>query len=296
MSIMIDSQFRERLRYGTDDFPIGFFENELSEMQDYTFPLHWHPEFEILSTIDHEIDYQVDQAHYLLSPGDSIFVNGNVLHGLRQIPAPSYEQLPNIVFSSMVVASETSVITTKYIRKISTCESLPCIVLRKGYGWHDDVLALLDEVYTHMRSHDECYEMIVQRCLIEIFEAFYEHFDELPRIEASRRQINTQVRIQQMLDYIQTHYSDRLTLDSIAAAAGISRSEAGRCFKSYMNCTPMDVVTQHRLSTARKLLVETDLTILEISMACGFNSEHYFSRAFHDYYGTSPGKIRNLGK
>ena len=102
--------------------------------------------------------------------------------------------------------------------------------------------------------------------------------------------------IQQMLTYIYAHYAESVTLDDIARAADISRSEAGRCFNAYLECSPVDALIQYRLQTAYRLLGDTTLTLQEISHACGFNSVNYFSRQFRRTYGYAPGQNRTLGK
>lgn len=86
------------------------------------------------------------------------------------------------------------------------------------------------------------------------------------------------------------------TLDDIAGAANISRSEAGRCFNAYLGCSPVDALIQYRLQTAYRLLGDTTLAFQEISHACGFNSVNYFSRQFRRTYGYAPGQNRTLEK
>ena len=68
--------------------------------------------------------------------------------------------------------------------------------------------------------------MIVQRNLSCIFEYIFAHFTDFPKSEATRIQIKNQIRIQKMLSYIYEHYADNVTLEDIASAANISRSEA----------------------------------------------------------------------
>ena len=73
-----------------------------------------------------------------------------------------------------------------------------------------------------------------------------------------------------------------VTLQDIAHAAHVSRSEAGRCFHAYLGCSPVDALIQCRLQAARRLLSETTHTLQEISFACGFHSVSYFSRKFRN--------------
>ena len=82
----------------------------------------------------------------------------------------------------------------------------------------------------------------------------------------------------------------------IAGAANISRSEAGRCFNTYMGCSPVDALIQYRLQMAHRMLNDVTLTLQEISYCCGFNSVNYFSRQFRKIYGYTPAQTRTLGK
>jgi len=297
MPILLDRQLRrEQIPHDAVTFPITFFSDELASLPDWAGPLHWHPDFEIASAECGVLDYQVGQQHIRLEPGDSIFVNGNMLHGIRQLTGDVPDPMPNIVFSGTLAAPETSVIYQKYILPVIGCGTLPFIVFRHDEPDHSEVLRLVGEIYTAFREQDVCFEMTVQRNISRIFEYICRHFESLPRSEESRIQLTAQIRIQKMLTYIYEHYADAVTLEDIAGAANISRSEAGRCFQTYMNCSPVDALIRHRLQTARRLLNETTLTLQEISYDCGFHSVNYFSRQFKKLYGYAPSKNRTLGK
>lgn len=98
-----------------------------------------------------------------------------------------------------------------------------------------------------------------------------------------------------MLTYIYENYAGSVTLEDIAKAANISRSEAGRCFHKYMGCSPIDALIQYRLQIAHRLLSEKTLSLQEISFACGFNSVNYFSRQFKKTYGCTPSQNCQFG-
>ena len=296
MPMILDHQLREKINHDATIFPITYYCDELSAFPNHVGPLHWHPDFEIATAVSGVLDFQVGREHIILEKGDSIFVNGNMVHGIKQLSGDLPDPMPNIVFSGAVIAPETSAIYQKYIRPISCSDALPFIVFRHGNSWHNEINRLAEDIYCQLRDCNTCYEMVVQRNLNSIFEYLYRHFDDLPKSEATRIQINTQIRIQQMLAYIYTHYAESITLDDIARAADISRSEAGRCFNAYLGCSPVDALIQYRLQTAYRLLSDTTLTLREISNACGFNSVNYFSRQFRQTYGYAPGHYRTLGR
>lgn len=292
MPIVLNHQLREQIMHGSKIFPITYFQDELFELPNLAGPLHWHPEFEIATAENSVLDYQVGQQHIILEAGDSIFVNGNILHGVRQLSGDIPDLLPIIVFSDVTIASENSAIYQKYVQPIGCCDSLPFIVFRRKNPCHDRVIDLINDIYCLLREQSACYEMAVQRNLSSIFEYIYLHINDLPKSEATRIQIKNQIRIQQMLSYIYEHYAESVTLEEIAEAANISRSEAGRCFNAYMGCSPIDALIQYRLHIAYRCLHDKSMTLQEISDACGFNSVNYFSRQFKKKYGYAPGKNR----
>ena len=296
MAIILDYQLREQVPHDVEKFPITYFCDELAALPNWAGPLHWHPDFEIATAVSGVLDFQVGQHHVILKAGDSILVNGNILHGIKQLSGDIPDPMPNIVFSGALIASETSDIYQKYIQPVANCDALPFIVFDQKNSWHNEVNRLVKNVYGLMSEQGQCYEMAVQRELSSIFQCIFSNFDELPKTENTRIQINTQIRIQKMLSYIREHYAEAVTLEEIARSANISRSEAGRCFNAYVGCSPVDALIQHRLQVANRLIKDTTRSLQEISYSCGFNSVHYFSRQFRKTYGYTPGQYRALGK
>ena len=296
MLMFIDHRLQEQIPHDIAAFPIVFYCDELADLPNYAGLMHWHSYFEIATARTGVLDCQVGQDHILLEAGDSIIVNENTLHGIRQVSGVIPDPMPNLVFSGTVVAPERSTIYQKYIRPIVECDALPFIVFRHDDERCDEVHRLINDTYRAIDERTACYELVVQRNISHIFEYIFRNLDALPKSEASRIQLNTQIRIQKMLSYIYENYTKTITLKEIASAANISRSEAGRCFNAYLGCSPVEALIQYRLQTAQRLLNETTLTLQEISFDCGFHSVNYFSRQFRKRYGYSPGEKRKLGK
>lgn len=90
----------------------------------------------------------------------------------------------------------------------------------------------------------------------------------------------TEERLKQMISYIQTNYSERISLTQIAAASNISKSECMRCFKSMINISPIDYCIEYRISKAKELLENSKISAVEIAQLCGFESPAYFTKTF----------------
>ena len=78
----------------------------------------------------------------------------------------------------------------------------------------------------------------------------------------------------------------------MAASAGVSRTEALRCFHKTLQTTPYSYVMEVRLSKAADLLTETGLSVGEIASRAGFNQQSYFGKRFKEKTGMTPLEYR----
>lgn len=173
MPIILDYQLREQIPHNTAVFPVTFYCDELSTLPNCAGPLHWHPYFEIATAKSGVLDYQVGQDHIILESGDSIFVNSNMLHGIRQVSGDIPDPMPNIVFSGTVIAPETSTIYQTYIHPIVECDLLPFIVFKHNNNEHDIVNQLINEIYYVMHEQLDCYEMLFSVTLVSYLNIFF---------------------------------------------------------------------------------------------------------------------------
>ena len=85
-----------------------------------------------------------------------------------------------------------------------------------------------------------------------------------------------------------------LSLDALAAAVGVSRRQIERLFKRHLNRVPTRYYLELRLRRARELLVQTPMSILDITIACGFQSPPHFSKCYRSLFGHPPSAERQL--
>ena len=96
------------------------------------------------------LDYQVGQTHTISVTGDSIFVNPNMLHGIRQVSGMQLIHLPIIIFSGTVIASENSVIyqTSSRFLRVTLCP----VLCSDDNGLWKDVRQRINATYRAMRD------------------------------------------------------------------------------------------------------------------------------------------------
>lgn len=92
--------------------------------------------------------------------------------------------------------------------------------------------------------------------------------------------------------YIYENFREKITMQDICTALGRTKSAICPSFKKKYGKTVMDYLTELRIDEAKKMLLETDMTVSEISDDIGFSDTSYFSKVFFKIVGTSPSQYR----
>lgn len=98
--------------------------------------------------------------------------------------------------------------------------------------------------------------------------------------------------LQTLLALMRANIEEPLTLPELAQCASISRRQVERLFQTHLETSPSRYYLELRLVHARRLLMQTNRSIVDISLASGFVSSSHFSNCFRDYYGIAPSAAR----
>lgn len=99
-------------------------------------------------------------------------------------------------------------------------------------------------------------------------------------------------KVEQIACLIAQRYLEPLTAETIGEAVGIHPNYAMSLFKKSFGTTLFDYITHHRISHAQRLLVTTELKILDVALASGFNTLSRFNEAFRRACNCSPRSYR----
>lgn len=313
MVMPLDYQLREKIPFPNQGFPVQYYVDDLMQWSEQTIPLHWHAEHEFFSAVSQDIQVQIGMEKVTLLKGETIFINGNQLHSYKQRKKDSSCLCPNLLFSGEFLAPVTSDIYCRYLQHVLHHSSLPYIILSPKKDWHRQITEALFRIYALLSNYgyegyykknpddflqkgglcSSCFELDVLQEMLGIFRLFYLHRGELPYKNIKKQELRVLLRVQKMLQYIQLHYTEKIMLGDIGAAAGVSRSEADRCFRKYYNCAPMEYVMRYRLEQARVWLSKSELSVKEVGNRCGFQDTSYFIRVFHRHFGETPSAFQS---
>ena len=112
----------------------------------------------------------------------------------------------------------------------------------------------------------------------------------------SRSSINSDPRIQVIVEYMVTHPTESFDSSSLCKLADISQSTLQRLFKQHTGKTPREFIKELRMVTAARRLLITDERISTIAYELGFENVPYFSKLFKSVYGVSPQLYRKISR
>lgn len=92
--------------------------------------------------------------------------------------------------------------------------------------------------------------------------------------------------------YIDAHYKEKLTLEQLAAAVKVNKYYLAHAFKAEFGVSPISYMNLCRIEEGKRLLLESDWSLIQIAAILGYSSPSYFSQAFHRQEGISPQKYR----
>ena len=99
-----------------------------------------------------------------------------------------------------------------------------------------------------------------------------------------------------VITYVNLNFASKITLESMAKIMDLSPTYFHRIFTQRLHITPNNYVTMVRLSNAQTDLLETELSIRQIAIKCGYDNVPYFSSVFKKQLHISPGEFRKKAK
>ncbi len=271
----------DKKRHGTPDFPVEYYYVDNSHPQ-YNMPFHWHNEWELLRVIKGEFFITLDDKRWHIKAGEIVIIPSETLHGGEAVDCV-YECL---VFDLYGLLGKIDAIKHK-LRPFYNTEVMP----EQFFTNKDEAVARVIDVF---RNDGESY------CIeLETLSAISGLFSWLIKEKRYRKTQNKSLRsseIKPVLEYIELHYAEELSLDTLAEIAGMNARYFCKVFYLATRDTPMNYVNQYRVERAAFLLESTNLSVTQIAADCGFWDSSYFTKVFKKFRGTTPKKYQRMLK
>lgn len=118
------------------------------------------------------------------------------------------------------------------------------------------------------------------------------NFSSCPKFASPRYEKLSDVRVHRVVDYIESSFSEEISLDVLARIAGLTPNYFLNAFKKATGKTPHHYLRDVRMARACEMLANPQLSILAVALATGYTSQSHFTTVFSKTMGLSPARFR----
>ena len=273
----------ETVDYRTDTQICLYYNDEYEN-----YPPHWHTSFEVIMPVVNTYHVACGDCHYNLREGDILIICPCMIHELFAPPTGE-----RIIFQPGL-----SQITIKELSLITSIIS-PCLLITP-----EDYPQIYPEIQKLLLEIKEEYFSFAVYAEASIFSKFLEILVYIGRSRQTFSPPNTDLSYSRqkeyvekflfVTEYINTHFSEDLHLEGIATLAGFSKYHFARLFKQYTDTSFYKYLNQKRIEHAKTLLLDPQLTVIEVATQSGFSSLSAFLRMFKQLNKCTPTEFRNM--
>lgn len=283
----------EPVNFAIDDYTNHFLATYPVHCEFRTIPLeqqllHSHNGYEIYLVLQGTGTYLVGDRIYPLHAGSLTIIHPNVIHRSYHGQCKEFHRY---VFS----------IDESYLEQLHTiCKMSDLSISRLLAERHPDsnhfflntqqldrVQLLFAELTQALDGREMGYELAVLRCIADFFLILFGLQDE-----HTLKHTGDQHLISDVLSYLIGHHHEPLLIEDLVSRFPVSRSQLFTLFKETTGTTIKQFLIEYRLNKAKRLLMESDSAISEVSSAVGFGDMSHFFHVFKKETGLTPKQYR----
>lgn len=287
---MKESRLREPYTHRTGTIPFSLHYTQVPKDDESALYCHWHTEIEIFYVAEGNLLFWVEDQQYNLNKGDAIVIPSNLLHRAQRVdqcPCSFYAVVfsPNLILDAFPYPE-----FSENAGPLLDTGSRSAVLLKSEKKLEEEVIFYLKQIFAFYRKEIRSCGLEICGLLFIIWQRLYlEHYAKLPSGKNSSTQNQ---EIKKVLEYIQEHYNENISLDDLAVQCHLSRGYFCRIFKEAYGIKPFEYINRYRIVQASRLLLTSDKKITQVCNECGFNGVSYFNRMFYKYTGMNPSTYR----
>lgn len=270
--------------YDIEGYPVSVRLTDLARCPGAGTTLHWHDDVEFVIALKGSTVTNVDGQKVRLKEGEGLFINSKVPHLCGAGDTKDSRTL--IVQIGPSCLESLPVIKEKYIDPVTGNPALPWIHLKSQVLWQKEILYQLQGIPAWYKTPAAPLRII--SVFAQIWAVLFENTGNVRALPEDPDRLI----MQSMIGCIQHGYRNRLTLQDIADAGGVSISKCCALFQSEYQITPIGYLLEYRLSESAALLRRTKESVTEIALSCGFSDSNYYARRFRAWAGMTPTQYR----
>ncbi len=257
-----------------------------------TYSSHRHTSFEIAYFKKGRGIYCCNNKMLEFMAGDIFIFSTNEEHFISEI---SEEMLvmnlhfePQYIYSPIQLGQDNSFLRIFFDRSENFCNRLP-----RDHFVTEQLVRSLGELESEFSAHRDNYEIMVKIKILSMLVLMTRELDyvnavpqhQMPGSKCSDELIK-------VMDHINRNFESDISLDELAHIGNMSPNYLCTVFKQVNGMTIWEYILIRRIDEAKRLLRESDRSILDIQMLCGFRTSSNFNKAFKKLVGMSPSEYK----
>lgn len=299
---------KENVTHGSASFPCACYWADSRNYlpgEPFLCKHHWHEETEIIYFEKGHFHLEINMEKYEISEPCLCFVAGGELHA---ITSPGGFTEKAIVFSpSMLSFSANDPVQQTFIGPLCANElPLPRLLTAQQPGFSEIVRLYLDIIghflpeptkacgrpASQLASASPSGQMYIKACFLTILSLLADY--QLLSADAPVLDPRVEV-VKKALSYMKEHYREKIYISELAGQANLNEQYFCRFFKKVIGKPPMEYLNEMRVKQSLRLLRDTDESVTNISLECGFHNLGNYMRTFKKYMGCTPLQYRKSG-
>ena len=288
---MKNNNLKENTQHGDFNLPFTTYQGYMDENFPLV-PMHWHEEIEIIYIESGECDIKIDLNTYKAKANSLYILKPLCIHSIKgnlSNPATFYSFVFNM---NMLQSALTDGCSIKYIAPILSNEvEFQTLIDSKSKGF-DKIIDTFFNIFNCFKNKEDCYELEIKSLIYHLF-YLLNKYNLVKSISTSHSlSVNATSKIKKILQYITDNYSNQITISDVANVSGFSEYHFMKCFKKHIGMTCIEYINAYRLGKAAELLLDTDMSIMDVSLEVGFNNVSYFNKLFKSKFSVTPKEFR----
>lgn len=296
---------KENKTHGSDTFPCAYYwadSHNYAPDEPFYCKHHWHEETEILYFKKGTFQVEINMEKYTISEECFCFIGSGELH---YIYSPGGFQEQAIVFSpGMLCFADSDSVQQSYIQPLCSSELAMPRFIPRGHSCFSIIASLysgiIDCFWKEAADDSLCScrqrictslpgQLQIKANLLSILAALADQGllttdspGPDPRVEV----------IKKSLSYMKEHYTEKVYIADLARQSSMNEQYYCRFFKKMIGKPPIEYLNELRIKQTLRLLRDTNESVMNISLECGFNNLGNYMRTFKKYMGCTPLQYR----
>lgn len=253
-----------------------------------------HEYFELLYVFSGAVTYRVQDRTYHVGPGDLFLIGSTLMHGIQRFETHGMKAavlyfMPELLGGREAATGEE----VEYLMPFLVQDETFPHVVPASTGIPEQILDLIVRAHRDLPAKTNRARLSVRTYLRMMLVLLVNYFAAWRGSEEIfERQQKGLDKLKPLFMHIDAHYGNPISVEDAAAVVHMSKSTFMRFFKEVTGQSFVGYLNRFRIAKAEALLVETDLSMLEVSQRVGFCDQSYFGLIFRNVVQITPREYR----